>query len=66
MLKELRDVFDTGRTLPLAFRQHQLGRFFDMIDENFDEMLAASNKDMRKAKFEGMYANCIMQCTNQL
>lgn len=53
MMTEMRKVFETGRTLPLAFRLRQLDRFYDMVNENFDDMLSASNKDMRKTKFEG-------------
>ncbi|ODN04714.1 Aldehyde dehydrogenase family 3 member B1 [Orchesella cincta] len=53
VVEELRNTFDEGRTLPLEFRLKQLNALHRLVDENFDKMLAAVHKDMRKAKMEG-------------
>jgi len=56
MVEELRESFDEGRTLSLDFRLNQLKALHRLVDENFDKMLQAVHKDMRKAKMEGKIA----------
>jgi aldehyde dehydrogenase (NAD+) len=53
MMGDLRQTFDTGRTLQLSFRLDQLKQFRRLLDENYEDLLKALNKDMRKSKMEG-------------
>lgn len=47
-----RDYFNTGRTKDLNYREQQLKRFLQCVQENIDEFSMALHKDMRRHPFE--------------
>jgi len=51
-MEDLRQTFDTGRTLSVEFRREQLNQLYRLVDENYDDLIYALNKDLRKSKME--------------
>ncbi len=53
ILKEQRDFFHSGRTLPVSFRIKMLKKLYSSIKENEDEINQALKADLGKSEFEG-------------
>ncbi|KAJ6648024.1 Aldehyde dehydrogenase family 3 member A2 [Pseudolycoriella hygida] len=52
LLTDIRNEFESGKTLPLSFRIEQLRNFNRMFVESKDEILEALHKDLKKARLE--------------
>jgi len=55
-VEHLRRTFNTGITLPLAYRKKQLQRLYDLVKENEALLLKALHKDLRKHAVESIGA----------
>ena len=51
--KAHQSFFNTNATRPLSWRRHQLKQLIKLLEENYDELSAALNKDLGKTPFEG-------------
>lgn len=49
----MRTTFNAGRTRPLEYRVKQLQNVNRLIEENYDSILDALFKDMKKTRHEG-------------
>jgi acyl-CoA reductase-like NAD-dependent aldehyde dehydrogenase len=62
---ELRKSFDTGITLDIAFRKHQLKQLSFLLNENVEAIADAITKDLGRSRFESVFAE-IMLTTNSV
>eukprot|EP01012_Entosiphon_sulcatum_P041911 TRINITY_DN55823_c0_g1_i1.p1 TRINITY_DN55823_c0_g1~~TRINITY_DN55823_c0_g1_i1.p1 ORF type:complete len:506 (+),score=105.75 TRINITY_DN55823_c0_g1_i1:31-1518(+) len=56
-VQSVRRTFNSGRTLPLAFRRQQLQRLYDLVNDNSDKLCDALKKDLGKPKSEALLAD---------
>jgi hypothetical protein len=59
LMNELREGFDSGKTMPAEFRIKQLKAIIRMVDENEEEILKANKTDMNRPHFETFTAEVI-------
>ncbi|XP_022916522.1 aldehyde dehydrogenase, dimeric NADP-preferring-like [Onthophagus taurus] len=52
IVKSAREAFDSGKTIPLEFREKQLKSLLRMYEENEEEMLEALKQDLNKSRME--------------
>lgn len=52
VVSKAREAFQSGRTLPLAYRKQQLQNLMRLYEENTEEMLDALREDLHKSKQE--------------
>ncbi|HAL32305.1 MAG TPA: aldehyde dehydrogenase family protein [Lachnospiraceae bacterium] len=55
ILREQREYFATGATLPVAYRIEQLKRLYDAVRKYEDEIGRALTEDLGKSKLEGFF-----------
>lgn len=69
IVQMLRDSFNTGRTLPISFREQQLRNLLRMYEENSTKIIEALALDLRKSKQESLtteYGLLVNDLYNQL
>ena len=54
MVRELREVFKQGVTLPLSYRKAQLLQLYKMVQENMDALIQSVQEHMKRPKYEVM------------
>lgn len=63
-INDLRQTFQSGKTLPLKWRKNQLEAMIRLLDENRDDIVSALKSDLGKPRTEGIVME-IVQVRNE-